>query len=217
MFTGIIQELGTILEIRQRGETASLHIRAPKICSDAQLGDSICVNGVCLTISFLDSETFTADLSTETLNRSTFLDLTTGDLVNLESALRPTDRMGGHIVAGHVDGIGTIDILEDQDEFSRLVVQFPPHLAPYIAEKGSITIDGISLTLANVEGNLASVALIPYTIQHTNLRSKQPGDAINLEVDILARYVERLLQFNEINSEKGLTMDKLEEYGFLKE
>ncbi|RJP26535.1 MAG: riboflavin synthase [Candidatus Omnitrophota bacterium] len=215
MFTGIIQEIGVLLDIRQGGKTAQIQVRAPKICADAQSGDSICVNGVCLTVTHFHADAFHADISSETLERTTFLHAQTGDLLNLEPALRPLDRMGGHIVAGHVDGVGVIDTLVEEGEFSQLVVRFPLTLAPFIAEKGSICVDGISLTIAKTEEDYVMIALVPFTIRNTNLRTKQSGDAVNLEVDLLARYVQRLLQFDPKTVESGLTLETLQKFGYV--
>src|SRR5690606_7889604 len=175
MFTGIIQEVGKLLSITQGGKTAQADILAPRICRESRLGDSICTNGVCLTISRMTDTTFRADLSSETLQRSTFRDAQTGDALNLEPALRPIDRLGGHIVSGHVDGVGSILSLLEQGEFWDLVIEFPEALAPYIAEKGSLCVDGISLTLSRLEQNRASFALVPFTLENTNLRFRKPG------------------------------------------
>ena len=214
MFTGIIREVGTVVEWIDNGSTATIRIAAPEICAEMSQGDSICVNGTCLTVSEFDSGGFKADLSGETLNRTSFASIRQGDRVNLEPALRPLDRMGGHLVTGHVDGIGRIEILEEQGEFSRMTVRFPADLSRYIAEKGSLCIDGISLTVAAVNGDCVEVALIPFTLEHTHLRTKQPGDAVNLEVDILARYVERLMPFDRLSQGTGLTLEKLQQYGY---
>ncbi len=217
MFTGIIQEIGTLNTIQIQGGTAIIQITAPKICADAALGDSICVNGVCLTVSTIEGNTFKADISSETLSRTAFHYAQSSEPVNLEPALRPTDRLGGHIVSGHVDGVGWIDTLEEQSQFSRLVVQFPANLGPFIAEKGSISVDGVSLTVAGLEGEYATIALVPFTIQNTVFKVKQAGAAVNLEVDILARYVERLLAFGEGKNGSGLTLEKLQQYGYTSE
>lgn len=215
MFTGIIQELGRIQSLTPLDSTARIRIHAPLICHDAQLGDSIACNGVCLTAAKIEDGSFEADLSSETLNRTVLKDIQTGHIVNLEPALRPTDRMGGHIVSGHVDGVGRIISLTPEGEFWNLIFQFPSDLAPYITEKGSIAIDGVSLTLAFVEDNRAGVALVPFTIEKTNLSVKREGDPIHIEVDMLARYVERLLITQDKAYGSGLTMDTLKENGFL--
>lgn len=215
MFTGIIQEVGRIASLTPHETTARMRIHAPKICRDAQLGDSIACNGVCLTASLIDGEHFEADVSSETLSRTMFKEIQTGDLVNIEPALRPMDRMGGHIVSGHVDGVGNIISLAPEGEFWNLIFSFPADLARYIAEKGSITIDGISLTVTFIEEQRAGVALVPFTIEKTNLSTKREGDRIHLEVDMLARYVERLLIDKDKAYGTGLTMDTLRDNGFL--
>ncbi|MDP8245141.1 MAG: riboflavin synthase [Candidatus Hinthialibacter antarcticus] len=215
MFTGIIQELGRIESLTPLDSTARIRIHAPLICQDAQLGDSIASNGVCLTAAKIENGSFEADLSSETLNRTTFKDIQTGAIVNLEPALRPTDRMGGHIVSGHVDGVGRIISLTPEGDFWNLIFSFPADLSRYIAEKGSITIDGASLTVTFVEEDRAGVALVPFTIEKTNLSTKREGDRIHLEVDMLARYVERLLANQDKAYGSGLTMDTLKDNGFL--
>jgi riboflavin synthase len=214
MFTGLIHEIGHIVAIETEGETAELLIHAPALCADAKMGDSIAVNGACLTVSYLDAEHFKADISSETLQRTTFIHAQPGDPVNLEPALRLSDRLGGHMVSGHIDGVGSIERIEDDGEFSRLMIRFPTELARYIAEKGSICIDGISLTVTTVDDHFAGLAIIPTTLHHTTLRYKNPGDTINIEVDLIARYIERLLTTREMQKSTGLTIEKLREYGY---
>ena len=217
MFTGIIQEVGILSNLLRQGSSAQVIITAPRISADAALGDSLCVNGTCLTVARRDGERFTADLSSETLQRTTFAFARAGDLVNVEPALRPMDRLGGHIVSGHVDDIGYIEEIRGEGEFWRLNVRFPARLAPYIAEKGSLAVEGVSLTVASVAGDTAGFAVIPFTLQNTNLRAKRTGDAVNLEVDLLARYVERLLSTGTAASGGGLSVGKLRKYGYLQE
>lgn len=214
MFTGIIQEVGRIQSITRHGDTARIRIHAPHVSRDAALGDSICSNGVCLTAAAIDNECFEADLSSETMRRSAFASAQAGDAVNLEPSLTPTSRMGGHIVAGHVDGAGSIESLTEEGEFWNLIFRFPPELGRYIAEKGSIAIDGISLTVTFVEESRAGVALVPFTIEHTSLKDKGAGDPVNLEADVIARYVERLISGASQAYGSGLTLDKLRDYGF---
>ncbi|MEW6234390.1 MAG: riboflavin synthase [Candidatus Omnitrophota bacterium] len=211
MFTGIVREVGKLAEVVQLGESARLRISAPMTAPESNLGDSICVNGVCLTVAALDEECFWADLSCETLTRTTFANAKAGALLNIEPSLRPTDKMGGHIVAGHVDAVGAIESLSVE---GRLWFRFPNRLAPYIAEKGSICIEGISLTVTEAGEDRAGAALIPHTIQNTNLRAKKPGDPINIEIDILARYIQRLLSMGAVELGSGLTAEKLRQYGF---
>lgn len=215
MFTGIIQEVGRLRERVSQGVNARVRVEAPSVCADARAGDSIAVNGVCLTVETIQNNSFFAGLSSETLRRTTLGRLPLNTCLNIEPALRPTDRMGGHIVAGHVDGVGEIAELRPEGDFWNLVFRFPPELGRYIAEKGSIALDGISLTLTFVERDRAGIALAPFSVEHTNLREKRPGDAINLEVDLVARYLERLLHANESPS-GGLTLEKLNHYGYAK-
>jgi len=215
MFTGIIQEVGKIVSIEFRGPSARLSIHAPIMCQDAQLGDSICCNGVCLTVSEQSSSHFWADLSSETLKRSTLVNAQAGDEVNLEPSLRPSDRMGGHIVSGHVDGVGQIDSLTEDGESWKLVIRFPENIARFVAEKGSLAVDGISLTVTDTDNERAGFAIVPFTINHTNLRSKGPGDPVNLEVDVIARYIERLLTSPSEGRSTGLSWEKLRQYGYI--
>lgn len=214
MFTGLIKEVGQIAAITTHGETAEIQIQSRKISKEAELGDSIAVNGACLTVSAIAGDVFCADISSETISRTSFAEARPGDLVNLEPSLRLGDKMGGHIVAGHIDGVGVIERIEGDGEFCQILFRFPQNMAPYIAEKGSICIEGISLTVTTVEEDTAGAAIIPVTLQHTNLRVKNPGDKINLEADMIARYVERLLSFQNAHKPQGLTMEKLREYGY---
>ena len=195
MFTGIILAIGTIADVQARGGDCRLTINTGKLSlADAQLGDSIAVNGVCLTAVELGERYFAADVSNETLSRTTLNQLKPGAPVNLELALTPSTRMGGHIVSGHVDGVGKILEKQNDGRSIRFTFAVPENLARYIAEKGSITINGISLTVNTVAGNRFSVNIAPHTLQETTLGLSGPGDAVNLEVDILARYLERLLE-----------------------
>ena len=195
MFTGIILAIGTIADVQARGGDCRLTINTGKLSlADAQLGDSIAVNGVCLTAVELGERYFAADVSNETLSRTTLNQLKPGAPVNLELALTPSTRMGGHIVSGHVDGVGKILEKQNDGRSIRFTFAVPENLARYIAEKGSITINGISLTVNTVAGNRFSVNIVPHTLQETTLGLSGPGDAVNLEVDILARYLERLLE-----------------------
>lgn len=212
MFTGIVTELGQIKQLQSMGSTARMWIAAPKTCADAQTGDSICVNGVCLTAETIDGDVFQAGLSSETLARTTFETQGAGTNVNIEPALRPQDRLGGHIVAGHVDGVGQIVSLNAEGEFWNLVFSFPESLAPYMAEKGSVAIDGISLTLTFVRDSQAGVAVVPFTYEQTILHTRTAGDAIHLEADVIARYVERMLHYGK--AKPGLTMETLKQYGY---
>jgi riboflavin synthase len=194
MFTGIIEELGTVESIQTGGNSGRLRVRAPLVCADLHEGDSISVNGVCLTAVGLRGASFDADASPETLSRSSLGSLRPGGIVNLERALLPTSRLGGHIVQGHVDATG--EVVEAQplgDGNWWLSVRYPAELDRYLVLKGSVAVDGISLTIASIEGGVFGLAIIPHTWEQTNLRTRRPGDAVNLETDILAKYVEKLL------------------------
>ena len=217
MFTGIVREVGRLIDVTRQGSTSRICIEAPQTFAEAELGDSICSNGTCLTVTDLKNERFSADLSSETLSRTTFQTAHPGMWVNVEPALRPIDRMGGHIVTGHVDGIGTIERLEEDSAFWRMTIRFPLELTGYIAQKGSLCVDGVSLTVAAIDNNRASFAIVPFTIQKTNLRAKHPGDSVNLEIDILARYVERLMKIGENPCGSGLSLETLRQYGFASE
>jgi riboflavin synthase len=201
MFTGIIEEVGTIAEISDRGEFRTIRVRARVVLEDAGIGSSIAVNGVCLTVvstvvstavSSNDKE-FTADLSHETLERTSLKVLTAGSPVNLERPMRADGRFGGHIVQGHVDGLGRIVSFDRDGDSWTLKVECSGAAAQYIVEKGSIAVDGISLTVAAVKGNVFDVAIIPHTFENTNLGKAHAGDPVNLEFDIVAKYVEKML------------------------
>ena len=195
MFTGIIEEMGDVLAIETHLEGARLRIRAGALIDGARIGESIAVSGVCLTMVVLVPGEFAADLAVETLRRTTLGSLRPGDQVNLERPLRLDQRLGGHIVQGHVDGVGIIAAVTPEGDGIWMEIEPPSTLSPYIAEKGSIAVDGISLTVAwVVDGHRFAVALIPHTLAVTTLGRRGPGDQVNLEVDILAKYVERLLE-----------------------
>jgi len=193
MFTGIVEELGSVIGIEHGKDSAVLHLRGHHVVSDASHGSSIAVNGVCLTVVEHDRETFTVDVMAETLNRSSLGALVPGAPVNLERAMAASSRFGGHIVQGHVDGTATILLREPGDKWEVVTVTLPSDLARYVVEKGSITVDGVSLTVSAVTDDTFSVSLIPTTLALTTLGSKAVGDPVNLEVDVLAKYVERLL------------------------
>ncbi len=194
MFTGIIEELGVVESIQVGGNSGRLRVRAPLVCSDLHAGDSVSVNGVCLTAVELQGASFEADASPETLSRSSLASLKRGGIVNLERALLPTSRLGGHIVQGHVDATGEVVAAQPVGDGNwQLNVRYPAELDRYLVSKGSVSVDGISLTIAALEGGVFSVAVIPHTWEHTNLSARRPGDVVNLETDILAKYVEKLL------------------------
>lgn len=197
MFTGIIQAIGTVASLQHAGNDARLKIDTGRLdLSGAGLGDSIAVNGVCLTAVQLDSHAFEADVSGETLKRSSLGGLRTGSNVNLELAMLPTTRFGGHIVSGHVDGLAEVIDISEQGQSIRMRFRLPDELGRYVAEKGSISIDGVSLTVNVVEGAEFEVNLVPHTMQETILDSYRAGTHVNIEVDIIARYLERMLQYD---------------------
>jgi riboflavin synthase len=193
VFTGIIEELGTVAEVVAAGESARFAIRGPVVTADAGHGDSISVNGVCLTVVDLAGDVFTCDVMRETLDRSSLGALGPGDPVNLERAATLSSRMGGHLVQGHVDGVGTVISREPGDDWELVRFTLPARLARYVVEKGSITVDGVSLTVADVTDEDFAVGLIPTTLKLTTLGAKDVGDPVNLEVDVIAKYVEKLL------------------------
>jgi riboflavin synthase len=216
MFTGIISAIGNISAIEHKGGDCRFTIKTGNLSLiDTQLGDSIAVNGVCLTAVELGKQHFCADVSNETLSRSTLKNTVVGTPVNLELALTPTTRMGGHIVSGHVDGIGELVELKPDARSWRLSFKAPDDLAKYIAEKGSITINGISLTVNTVNGALFSVNIVPHTLKETTLADIKVGQTVNLEVDLLARYLERfLLGDRAAKPNSGITEELLQNSGF---
>ncbi|MDG2516907.1 riboflavin synthase [Lysobacter soli] len=194
MFTGIIEGVGRLATLEHRGGDVRLTIDVGSLPFDAvQLGESIAVNGVCLTVIEFDARSFAADASNETLALTTLGALAIGDAVNLERAMRPTDRLGGHLVSGHVNGLGRVERIEPDARAQRWRFSAPAPLLRYIAKKGSICVDGVSLTVNEVDDAGFDVALIPHTVAHTRFAHTQVGDAVNLEIDLVARYVERLL------------------------
>lgn len=201
MFTGIIEEIGIVKSVKSKVIT----IEANKIFDDLKLGDSVAVNGTCLTISSFSNKIFNADITTETLSRTNLGDLKSGFKVNLERALTLNGRLGGHIVSGHIDGVGIIKNISKNSEDIELVIECPSNLMKYIIEKGSVAVDGISLTVAKVDSNKNnfSVAIIPHTFKETILFYKKEGDKVNIENDIIGKYIEKLLTFNNYNNEKN--------------
>lgn len=205
MFTGIVETLGRVTSIDNRADSARVAIFGPEVLGDVTHGASISVNGVCLTVVDFDSEVFTADVMRETLNRSTLGALIVGEPVNLERAMPANGRLGGHIVQGHVDARGTVlEILEEPD-WTTMRISVPRDIAPFIVEKGSITVSGVSLTVVNVSEPKStaqefSISLIPTTLRETNMGALKVGDSVNIEVDALAKYVQRLMAFNELEN-----------------
>lgn len=218
MFTGIIESLGRIESIEEIGGDARFWINTGKLdMADVKLGDSIAMNGVCLTAIELRDDAYCADVSGETLSKTSLKILQAGSEVNLEKALTPSTRLGGHLVSGHVDGLGKVmDRFEDARSV-RFVIEAPVELAKYIAMKGSITLDGVSLTVNKVDGAQFELNIVPHTLKETIMHAYQPGDEVNLEVDLIARYLERLL-LGETAAESGsgLTQAVLAEHGFIK-
>jgi len=192
LFTGLVQDLGKIVSLERDPGGARLMVETG-LGDEVREGDSVMVNGVCLTATGLGGSRFSADLSSETLARSALGDLTAGDPVNIELALRPSDGLGGHIVQGHVDGVGMVEAFEPDGSGRDLRVRVPGDLERYIVEKGSIAVDGVSLTVSGLDGASFSVALIPETLDRTNLTQAEPGRRVNLEIDVIAKYVERLV------------------------
>lgn len=214
MFTGIVEEVGRVADVAPRGSGSRLRIEAGKVVEGLREGDSVAVQGVCLTAVEIGSSGFSADVSRETLERSTLGEARAGTPVNLERAVAASGRLGGHIVQGHVDGTGVIRTLEERSGGDWwLEVEAPGELARYLVYKGSIAVDGISLTVARVEGPVFAVALIPHTWANTALRAARVGQRVNLETDVLAKYVERLLEQMELKRDK-LTVERLREMGY---
>jgi riboflavin synthase len=193
VFTGIVEELGEVVALEQLGDSARLTVRGPLVTAGAAAGDSIAINGVCLTVTGSSDGTFSADVMGETLGRSSLGALSLGSAVNLERPMTLGGRLGGHLVQGHVDGTGAISERRAGDTWDVVRISIPPPLARYVVEKGSIAVDGISLTISALGGDWIEVSLIPETLARTTLGRKQPGDVVNLEVDMIAKYVERLL------------------------
>jgi len=217
MFTGIIEGAGKIESLDRGEEGGKLRVElsaAPEVARGMKLGDSIAVNGCCLTVVEFDSKSFSADLSGETLRRTSFGEKKAGDVVNLERPLAAGARLGGHFVQGHVDGVGRITRLVPEGENWWLAVRVPDNLRRYVAEKGSIAVDGISLTVAAWRDGVADIAVIPFTYRETSVRSLVPGDAVNLETDILAKYVESLIETRHTPAPSRLTVARLVEEGF---
>jgi riboflavin synthase len=215
MFTGIIEDKGKVLRVEYRGHEKRLTIELPTHLTEVQLGDSININGVCLTIVQKQRKSIELDLSQETLQKTLLGELKEGSQVNLERALKLTDRLGGHIVTGHIDGIGVIVGKRKEKDFLQLEIRIPESVSRYVVQKGSIAIDGISLTVNEFLGGEIRITLIPYTIEKTTLLYKNEGDRVNIEADILGKYVEKLL--DRENKKPGeVDISFLKEYGFIK-
>lgn len=201
MFTGIVEELGTVAGIEDQGDAIRLTIHAQHVLADVSLGDSIAVNGCCLTVAERDGDEWTADVMQETLDKTSLRGVEPGDRVNLERAVTPQTRLGGHIVQGHVDGVGEILSRTPSEHWEVVEVSLPAELARYLVDKGSITVDGVSLTVVEAGPDRFTVSLIPETLARTTLGTRQPGDRVNLEVDVIAKHVEKLLAHRSQDTE----------------
>lgn len=216
MFTGIIEETGKIADLEKRADGARIVIAANTVIVNTIPGDSIAINGVCLTALDITENTFAADVSNETLNRSTLGNLNVGSRVNLERAVTPSTRLGGHIVQGHVDGRGKFLGAEQDGDFWTVRVSYPKEIGQYLVYKGSVSVEGISLTIADLKDDSFEIAVIPKTWELTNLSTLNNGDDVNLEVDVIAKYVERILLYGQGSAEKKeITAEKLTKLGFV--
>jgi riboflavin synthase len=216
MFTGLVEEIGKVESIAKSAKSAVITIKAKTVMEGIKLGDSICTNGVCLTVTEFSSDKFSVDVMAESMRRSNLKTLKKGDEVNLERALKLSDRLGGHIVSGHIDGTGRIETYEKEDNAVWITVSAAPELLKYIVDKGSIAIDGVSLTVAYVDDGVFKVSIIPHTKDVTTLLKKQPGQEVNLECDMIGKYIEKLMNFGSRPAPKGsIDMDFLASNGFL--
>ena len=211
MFTGIIEEIGTIKEFTKSANSALIVVECQKILESPQIGESIAIDGVCQTVTKFDKGSFSAQVSAETLGVTAFAKLKKGDKVNLERAMSVNGRFGGHIVTGHIDGLAKVKNVQKMSEFYNLKFEIESNLSKYVAKKGSVTLNGISLTVADISGNEFSVAIIPHTFENTNLKYLKTGDFVNFEVDILAKYVEKILS---TGNNKAIDENFLKENGF---
>ena len=215
MFTGIIEELGTVKSVRPGADSAVVQVEARVVTEGLKTGDSVAVNGVCLTVVSFTKTDFSAEVMAETLRKSGLGGLKAGDRVNLERALRLTDRLGGHMVSGHIDGVGVVESVVKEDIARVFKVRAPAEVLRYVIKKGSIAVDGISLTVSDLTDDSFSVSIIPHTAAMTTLGYRNPGDKVNLEPDMIVKYVERLLSGGESKAPGGLSKSFLAEHGFL--
>lgn len=213
MFTGIIEEIGIVKDFKQISNGAEITISCSKVLNDTKIGDSIAINGVCQTVIEMSENSFMAEVSPETLNVTNFLSLKSGEKVNLERALKLNERIGGHLVQGHVDSVAKLISAKKDTDFYTMKFEVADNAKRYIIKKGSITINGISLTVAEIEGNFITVAVIPHTYENTNLSELKTGDNVNIETDVFAKYIEKFL-LNEKTS-SVITEDFLKENGFM--
>ena len=216
MFTGIVEETGTLRSLSRGSKSCVIHVQCSTVLEDTRIGDSIAVNGICLTVTSVESGGFTADVMNETLSRSSLAQTRPGDPVNLERAMAANGRFGGHIVSGHIDGTGIIREIRDDDNAVWYTVEAPSEILRYVVEKGSIAIDGISLTVARVDDRSFQVSVIPHTRAVTALSSRRVGSPVNLENDIVGKYVEKLMQPapSESGPASGITMEFLAHHGY---
>ncbi|SHK50361.1 riboflavin synthase [Paramaledivibacter caminithermalis] len=216
MFTGLVEEVGIVQSVLKGIKSAKIVIKANKVLEDVKLGDSISTNGVCLTVTDFKDNTFSVDIMAETMRRSTLKNLIPGSKVNLERALRLDDRLGGHLVSGHIDGTGLISSLDREDNAVWVTIKPSTDLLKYIIHKGSIAIDGISLTVAYVDEKVFKVSIIPHTKDVTTLLDKSIGDEVNLECDMIGKYIEKLINFNRKtnNAKNSIDMEFLSKHGF---
>lgn len=212
MFTGLVEEIGIVKKITKSVQSAKITIAAGQLLEDVKLGDSICTNGVCLTVNNLSNKEFSVDVMPETIRNSNLKSLSSGSKVNLERALKASDRLGGHIVSGHIDGIGIINAYKEEENATWITIAANENILKYIVERGSIAVDGTSLTVAYVDDKTFKVSLIPHTKEKTILLSKKVGDEVNLECDVLGKYIEKLTFHRE---KKPLDMDFLASNGFV--
>ncbi|WP_432662368.1 riboflavin synthase [Wukongibacter baidiensis] len=216
MFTGLVEEIGIVQSVLKGAKSAKIVIKATDVLDGVKLGDSISTNGVCLTVTDFSSNTFAVDVMAETMRRSNLNSLTSGDKVNIERALRLGDRLGGHIVSGHIDGIGIISAFDKEDNAYWITIQTSPEILRYIIHKGSIAIDGVSLTVAYVDEKSFKVSIIPHTKDVTTLLDKSMGTEVNLECDMVGKYIEKLMNFNQKveDSKSSIDMEFLKKHGF---
>ena len=215
MFTGLIEEIGIVQTVRHNGESATINIAAHEITKDLKVGDSVNTNGTCLTVTSFSSSGFSVDAVAETMQRTNLSNLKSGDKVNLERALQLSDRLGGHMVSGHIDGTGTINQIKTEGNAHIVTIEAAPDILKYVIKKGSIAIDGISLTVMNVDDHSFKVAIIPHTSHQTTLISKKVGNMVNLECDMVGKYIEKFLLLKEnTKSESKIDMGFLNKHGF---
>lgn len=213
MFTGLIETVGEVAGLRREGGFVALTVQSSIPAAELALGDSVSIDGYCQTVVAAEGGAFTVEISPETLERTTAGDLKIGSRVNLERAMRLSDRLGGHLVAGHVDGVGRIVSAKDQGRFRIFAIDLPEGLNKYVIEKGSVALDGISLTVNRIEGNRLEVGMIPHTVAQTTWENRGPGDRVNVEVDLIGKYVEKLVRSGKDSG--GVTMELLAKQGYL--